>query len=288
MWLATLLIHVFVSSAWRNHLIHVSDTKVTAGMSNTFTLSCCDCWWIGSDTEVPHGFSSSAEWPFKKHFSAIQVLLLVSCKTQACTHAHTHRHMQNPSFLLPYEILKFRASQEQIPPLCLVLCWKSSCSVALDDYTRQSECWSSMQFLFFILLFAPLVSQRQISFFSMLFSCTLSLHLPFASCSPRRPSGKSNKSFAVGWWGKASMQGFWVVSLSWWPKCPVSVSEHAKLPSAQQSCSKYCDARCKAVLVADRSWGMQIDIKAAIQKAALSILVYEAEGKYIKRKQNVH
>lgn len=33
---------------------------------------------------------------------------------------------------------------------------------------------------------------------------------------------------------------------------------------------------------------MQIDIKAAIQKAALSILVYEAEGKYIKRKQNVH
>lgn len=29
-------------------------------------------------------------------------------------------------------------------------------------------------------------------------------------------------------------------------------------------------------------------IKAAVQRAAQSILVYEAEGKYIKRKQNVH
>lgn len=214
MWLATLLIHVFVSSAWRNHLIHVSDTKVTAGMSNTFTLSCCDCWWIGSDTEVPHGFSSSAEWPFKKHFSAIQVLLLVSCKTQACTHAHTHRHMQNPSFLLPYEILKFRASQEQIPPLCLVLCWKSSCSVALDDYTRQSECWSSMQFLFFILLFAPLVSQRQISFFPCCFlalsHCTC--HLPPAH--PDGPVGSPTKALLWADGGRHQCK------VSEWCPCP--------------------------------------------------------------------
>lgn len=160
MWLATLLIHVFISSAWRNHLIHVSNAKVTAGLLDIFTLSCCDCWWIGSDKELPHGFSSSAEWPFKKYFLVKQALLSVSCKTQAHACAHTYRHLWNPGFSLPYEILKFRASQEQIPHLCLVLCWKSSCCVTPDDYTRLSECWSSMQFLFFILLFIPLVSRR--------------------------------------------------------------------------------------------------------------------------------
>lgn len=157
MWLATLLIHVFISSAWRNHLIHVSNAEVTAGLSDIFTLSCCDCWWIGSNMELPHGLSSSAEWPFEKYFLVKQVLLLVSTGTRMCTHTDI---WEIQAFCSLMKILKFRASQEQIPHLCLVLCWKSSCCVTPDDYTRQSECWSSMQFLFFILLFIPLVSQR--------------------------------------------------------------------------------------------------------------------------------
>lgn len=56
--------------------------------------------------ELPCGFSRSAERPLKKHVGNVTS----THKMQA--HAQIHTNLQNPSFLLPYELTKYTVSQE--------------------------------------------------------------------------------------------------------------------------------------------------------------------------------
>lgn len=56
--------------------------------------------------ELPCGFSRSAERPLKKHVGNVTS----THKMQA--HAQIHTNLQNTSFLLPYELTKYTASQE--------------------------------------------------------------------------------------------------------------------------------------------------------------------------------